>query len=401
MTYSPITEVEVFVLEAKTALLGEDLDSAAETLIVRIHDEEGRVGVGETDSASPAVQALIMMAGPHSLSMGLRQILIGKDPVQIGAIWDLLAASTVYNGSLGVARHALAAIDIALHDLAGKQLERPAFHLLGGARRTHVEPYATLYGGSVNGRSLTQMIDAMAELVDRALAHGFRSIKYEALFEDLASDRHLVDIIKSVRSQIGSDVRLLIDFGYRWTDWRDALWTLNRLETADIWLAEATLQHDDYPSHAKLAQRVETRVGGGEFAASLQECRNWLEVGKVDCLQPDVARAGGLTEMRRITELAEQHGAIVVPHCWKTGINFAAASHLQAASRNVPLVEMFVPGFFPSTLREELVSPEPELIDGKIKLPDAPGLGVLLADEILTKFQQTSSISQVQGYLSS
>ena len=87
-------------------------------------------------------------------------------------------------------------------------------------------------------------------------------------------------------------------------------------------------------------------------------------------LQPDVARAGGLTELRRICQSAAERGALVIPHCWKTGIDAAAARHLQAASAEVPLIETLVPELWTAPLRDGLVAPEPPVVDGRIELPD-------------------------------
>ncbi len=115
----------------------------------------------------------------------------------------------------------------------------------------------------------------------------------EVLFGDLVSDRELVGCIHEGRCLVGDDVMLMLDFGYRWHDWRDALWVLNRIEDCNIYFAEATLQHDDLAGHARLAERVETRVCGAEFAATVFECREWLQRGRVDVLQPDISRWGG------------------------------------------------------------------------------------------------------------
>ncbi len=89
---------------------------------------------------------------------------------------------------------------------------------------------------------------------------------------------------------------MMVDFGYRWQDWREALWVLDRLEDCDLYFAEATLHHDDLEGHAKLAARAGTRIGGAEMAATVFECREWLERGRVGVLQPDIGRCGGLTE---------------------------------------------------------------------------------------------------------
>ena len=155
----------------------------------------------------------------------------------------------------------------------------------------------------------------------------------------------------------------------------------------DVYFAEATLQHDDLDGHRRLAERVETRVAGAELAATVLECREWLERARVDVLQPDINRCGGLTEIRRIADLALLHGALVIPHCWKTGITAAAARHYQAATANAPWIEAFHPALFWSRLREELVTPEPAIVEGRITLPDAPGLGIELVDEAVERYR--------------
>src|SRR6202022_2940043 len=114
-------------------------------------------------------------------------------------------------------------VDIALHDLVGKQLGRPVYQLLGGARRESITPYATIYPGAVKGRTIEQMMDDIADRFARALALGFRAVKMEVLFEDLVDDRELVECIKEGRRLLGTETTMMVDFGYRWLDWRDAL----------------------------------------------------------------------------------------------------------------------------------------------------------------------------------
>jgi len=377
----------VEALPLRVAARGEELDGSNDTVVVRITDEAGRVGIGEADSPAQAVAALVLRDDAHGWSRGLAGLLVGRDPVEVGALWDELAAATCYDGNAGVARHALAAVDIALHDLAGKQLGRPVHALLGGARRTRLSVYATLYRAVARHETATALHGELERLIGQAVQDGYRALKYEAIFPGAVSDSELVELITRARAAAGDEVDLLVDFGYRWRDWRDALWTLNRLEPARLWLAEATLPDGDLESHAKLAARAETRIGGAELASTLAECRAWLEHGHVDVLQPDVARCGGLTEMRRVADLAALHGAAVVPHNWKTGINAAAARHLHAAALAVPMIEVLPPTLFDSPLRRELVRPEPALADGTLPLPDAPGLGVELVDEVVDRYR--------------
>jgi L-alanine-DL-glutamate epimerase-like enolase superfamily enzyme len=383
---APIAEVDVLVLRVPEADRS-DLDGSSETVVVRLVDEAGNVGVGEADAPAAAVRELVLMEDVHALSRGLAGILRGRDPFPIAALWDELYGATIYHGRRGLGIHALSAVDVALHDLAARQLGRPVYELLGGARRPAVTPYATLYAGPVAGRTAARVTEALVSLAERALGLGFRAVKVEPLLEDVGSDGDVVRCLRGVREAVGPDVTLMADFGYRWRDWRDALRVLDAAEECDLWFAEATLQHDDLDGHRKLAARVRTRLCGAEFAATVHECREWLERGGVDVLQPDVNRCGGLTELRRIADLAELHGALVVPHCWKTGITAAAARHFQAATANAPWVEMFHPDLFPSPLRAELTRPEPQLADGVIPLPAEPGLGVELDPDAVERYR--------------
>jgi L-rhamnonate dehydratase len=381
-----VADVEAVVLRAPESD-PNDFDSSAETVVVLIHDENGVVGIGEADAPASIVRELVLMDDGHAWSRGLRHVLLGRDPFEIEALHRDLYQATIYHGRRGLGIHALSAVDVALHDLVGRQLGRPAYQLLGGACRDDIRPYATIYPGVPGGRTIGELMDELARGFERALELGFRAIKMEAFFGDLVSDRELVGCIQESRRLVGDDATLLVDFGYRWEDWRAALWTLNRLEDCDLYLAEATLQHDDLEGHAKLAARAETRIGGAEMAATRFECREWIEHGRVDVLQPDVNRAGGLTEMVRIAQLAELAGVLVVPHGWKTGITSAAARHFQAATPNVPFVEHLSPDLFDSPLRRELVSPEPAIVDGAIELPTAPGLGIALDAEAVDRYR--------------
>lgn len=383
---SRISDVEAIPLRAADVDL-EDLDGSSETIVVRLTDEAGRVGIGETDAPARVVRELVLMDDLFAWSRGLRNLLLGRDPFELGALHDDLYEATIYHGRRGLGIHALSAIDIALHDLSGKQLGRPVYQLLGGARRQAITPYATIWPGGVKGRTLAQLMDVVAGQFERALALGFRAVKMEVVFGRLVSDRELVHCIREGRRLLGEDVTFMLDFGYRWSDWRDALWVLNRIEDCDVFFAEATLRHDDLVGHAKLAERVETRVAGAELAATVHECREWLERGRVDVLQPDVNRCGGLTELGKIAELAALEGALVIPHGWKTGITAAAERHFQAATANAPFIEMLHPELYKSALRAELVRPEPPVVEGKIELPTEPGLGIDLDEEALARYR--------------
>lgn len=364
----------------------EECDGSVDTLVVRITDKEGRCGIGECDAPPTVVKAFLEMPSAHIWSQNVIKLLIGRDPLELTSIWETLYEATQYPGRRGLGIHALSAIDIALHDLAGKQIGRPVYKLMGGARRKYLTPYATIFPGMPQGRTIGQLMDAIAALFERAIEIGFRAVKMEVLFYDLVTDRQLVDLIRQGRRLLGDDITMMLDFGYRWRDWHAAKWVLDRITDCNIYFAEATLQHDDLHGHARLAEHSDIRICGAEHAATRWEIREWMEVGKVAVVQPDINRCGGLTEIRRIADMAELYGVQVIPHAWKTGITAACGRHFQAATINAPFFEFLSPHLYDSPLRRDLVSPEPTLSEGRMALPDAPGLGVTLNEEIVRKY---------------
>jgi L-alanine-DL-glutamate epimerase-like enolase superfamily enzyme len=381
-----IAELEVIPI-VSPGVNADDCDGAADTVVVRLTDEDGRTGIGEADAPADLVRAFVEQPDLHVWSRNVRNLVVGRDPFPIAALVDELYEATLYPGRRGLGIHALSAIDIALHDLVGKQLGRPVYELLGGARKEWLFPYATIFPGLPQGRGLAELLRDIGGRFEAAIEAGFRAVKMECLFYDLVTDRELVEAIREGRRMLGDDIALMLDFGYRWTDWRAALWTLSRVEDCDIYFAEATLHHDDLEGHARLAERVETRICGAEFAATRFECREWLTRAHVDVLQPDINRCGGLAEIRRIAELAAYHAATVIPHGWKTGITAAAGRHFHAATVNSPTFEFLSPLLWDSPIRSELVHPEPEISEGRMPLPTAPGLGIELDEDAVARYR--------------
>ena len=368
-----------------------DLDGTADTIIVKIHDEDGRFGFGEADAPPSVVKSFIEMPTAHLWSRNAGEILKGEDPVEIAAIWQKLYEGTFWPGRRGAGIHAISAIDIALHDLAGKQLGLPAYKLMGGARRNKLRPYCTIFPGLAQGRSIDELMKEIFRQFELALQSGFRAVKMEVLFYDMVTDLELIRRIGEGRRALGDDILMAIDFGYRWHNWHDALFVLERIADHNIFFAEAALQHDDLLGHARLADRSSIRICGAEAAATRFEIREWLTIGKVGVVQPNIGRGGGLTEIRRIADLCEIHGAEVVPHGWKTGITSAVGRHFQAACPAAPVFEYVSPHVFDSPLRRELVSPEPAVVDGFMELPTGPGLGIELNEELVAKWRVDSS----------
>jgi L-rhamnonate dehydratase len=382
----PISRIEVIPLTVPEADRS-DLDGLVDTVIVKIHDEAGRYGFGETDAPPGVIRAFIETPTAHAWSRNISEILVGEDPVEVAALWQKMYEGTFWHGRRGLGLHAIGALDIALHDLAGKQLGLPVYKLMGGARRPHLEPYCTIYPGLAHGRGIAALMNEIERQFDKAVDIGFRAVKMEVLFYDLVSDAELVECIKQGRRMLGDRITMALDFGYRWKSWHDALWVLQRVADCTIYFAEATLQHDDLDGHARLAAVSPIRICGAEAAAGRHEIREWIERGRVSVVQPNITRSGGLTEIRRIAEMAETAGVQVIPHGWKTGVTSAVGRHFQAACPAAPYFEYVSPHVFESVLRRELTTPEATLKDGKMALPEGAGLGIALNDDLIERLR--------------
>src|SRR5689334_12352249 len=145
-----IANVEVLPLVESTSS-GGDCDGAVDTLVVRVTDEEGLSGIGECDSSAIAIAAFITMPTAHIWSQNIPKLLIGQDPMERRALWEKMYDATFWPGRRGLGIHAISAVDIAIHDLAAKQIGQPVYKILGGAVRPHVTPYATIFPGMPQG----------------------------------------------------------------------------------------------------------------------------------------------------------------------------------------------------------------------------------------------------------
>ena len=379
----PIATVEALIVSVP-ALGNAFAEGEEETLLVRITDEDGTYGIGESVCTPKVVQAMIEQETIHFWSQGIGDLLVGADPVEARALYDRIYHGSFYHGRRGTFIQAMSAIDIALWDLAGKQLGVPVYKLLGGARTDRIRPYATCYPGDIYDGPMTPIVDEIARQAEIAVDQGITAIKVPVLFGDTTTDKQIVEFTADCRRMVGDDIVLALDFGYRWWDWHDAAWTMRRIEEYDIHFAEAPLRHDDLHGHARLAGVSPVRIGGAEFAAGRWEVREWLETGGVSLVQPGVSRAGGFTELMRIAEMCEMYGAQLMPHSFATGITDVANFHLQAAALTIPMVEFRSSRLGPSRLRTELVSPpEPEIVDGFAELPTGAGLGVELNEDLV------------------
>ncbi|MGI9145435.1 MAG: mandelate racemase/muconate lactonizing enzyme family protein [Chloroflexota bacterium] len=369
-----ITDVEAIVLR-QPAVDESIADGSQDDLIVRVHTDAGIVGVGEVDSAPEVVKAVIEAPASHAIASGLRQVLLGEDPLDVEGLWWKMYRAAIYYGRRGVAVHAISGIDLALWDIKGKHLGQPVARLLGTPHRQRVRAYAS-----------TLMPDTEDEVRAKVAAlieqYGFTAVKLG--WGPLGQDwRHDVRLARAARAAGGDGVDVLIDAGLGYgADAATAIRVARELEQLGIFWIEEPFMPDELGAYAELADSVDIRVAGGEEEATRWGFLELIERGHVDVVQPDVTRCGGLTEAMRIAQLAAQHQVACVPHAWKSGIIKAASLHLNAVLPEALFQEYCVAE---TPINSLLTTQRMPLHDGYVDVPSGPGLGVDLDQEVLDR----------------
>lgn len=386
-----ITQIDCHVLLDPGYDIGAT-SSSQDDIVVEIHTDDGITGIGETDVNPWIARACIVAPGTHTMGLGLRDMLLGQDPMQIEELWEKMYVGSAMNGRRGAVIHAMGALDMALHDLRGKALGKPCHELLGGAVRQKITPYASL---QPEVSSFDVYRKSIVEWALRAKALGFRAAKIEVTpcgpyaHKGLkASHEQMTEVIGEVRSAVGKDFTLMVDVQYAFPDADTCLKTIRSWVDFNLFFVETPLPSDDLEGYARLTKEQPIPIAAGEWLATRYEFLDLMDRGKISVVQPDVGRVGGFTEAKRVCKLAEKRALTIVPHLWKSGISIAAAAHLAATTANCAFIEFLPDELCESSLRKELVKNELKMIDGEIELPKRPGLGVDVNREALARFKR-------------
>ena len=369
--------------------------SAQDDIVVLVHTDEGITGIGETDTDPVVAKAMIETRGTHCMAVGLGEMLIGRDPLQAEMLWDMMYERSCMTGRRGLGICAMGAIDMALWDIRGKAMGKPVWQLLGGSNKTYVTPYASLLP---IGNTLDEYRTSLLAKARQVRELGFRAAKVEICINGpyshnnlQESDRDVVELVAACREALGTEMNMMVDVAYAWADVKSALWVCDRIQPYDVFFLETPLRVDDLDGTRRLAERTPIRLAAGEWLQTRWEFYDLIDRGAIDVAQPDVGRVGGLTEARRVADIARDRGRLLVPHCWKSGIGIAASVHLAAVSPHCPYIEFLPAHLSDSKIRAELLSAEPTVdADGRIPLPTQPGLGIELNYDALEKYRMTS-----------
>jgi len=324
--------------------------------IVRVSTDSGLAGVASGDR----------MLGLE----GHEDLFIGRDPLALERHYRVLSNIDFHYGRCWP-------LDLALWDLAGKILGQPCWKLLGGLA-SRVRAYAS--------SATLRDPKAQADAAERYLAEGFGAVKLRFHRGDWRND---VRALEAVRERVGDALELLVDCNQGWrlpwdtqAPWafKDALTVARELERLKVYWMEEPLHRADYAGMRALREATDVRIAAGEMTRQVHELRELIVGGCVDVLQPDVALVGGISGLRRVAILAQEHHLVFTPHTWTNGMGLTANAHLVAGLTDAPFLEYPYDPPEWSLERRDFMMAEPLKVDaeGWITLSDAPGMGYAL-----------------------
>src|SRR3954447_10202386 len=310
-----ITEVRAHVLEAKLsqpfAYSRAWYDTRTASL-VEIETDTGLTGWGECYGPARITSAVVEAVAPW---------LIGEDPLRTDALWQMIYARLRDHGQKGVVIQGLSGIDIALWDIKGKHFGVPAYRLLGGPMRTEVQAYATGLYRRKSGDPLRYLAEEAAGYV----AEGFKAVKLKVGFgveQDTA-------VTRAVREAIGPGAGLMVDANHAY-DAVAAIRLGRMIEPHDIGWFEEPVPPEDLAGYRAVKAALTIPIAGGECEYTRLGFRDVLTTHAMDIIQPDTCAAGGLSECKKIADMAAAFGVRYNPHVWGTGIGIAASLQLMA-----------------------------------------------------------------------
>jgi len=364
-----ITDVRTIRLRADIPSEGQvfsrsGIRNSRSATLVQVETDKAITGLGACSGNGELIEFIVVNV--------LKPLLIGMDPTEIDAIWDKAYVRGGHKefGTRGIGVVALSGVDIALWDILGKVHGVPLYQLLGGKCRDKVPVYATALYPEEPSR-VAKRARGFAE-------QGFHGVKIKVGF-DLDQDTR---IVRAVREELGKDFVIMTDANQGYT-LDVALRAADAFAECGAYWLEEPLFVEDIEGHATLREKSKTPIAVGENLHMCYAFENFIARGAVDFIQPDVARAGGITEIRKITAMATKHKVPVSFHTWGDAVALAASVHLAAALQDCIVMEF---DYTYNPLREELLDEPFTVENGYLIPPEKPGLGIELNEEALERF---------------
>lgn len=339
-------------------------------VLVRIHTDSGLVGVGET-MGRPGARGHAAL-----IDDVLAPILIGQNPLASAELWRTMSEQ------LRFAPYALSGVDIALWDIRGLQAGSPVYQLLGGPFKTSHACYA----------SPIPYHDSPKDSADQAeefLSKGFKAVKLK-IGRGVGLD---LEHVAEVRGRIGPDFEIMVDANGAYDQAR-AVRLGRGLERIGVTWLEEPVHPEHVDDLAATRRKLDVPIATGEWLGSIHQFRSLLRSEAADVVMPNITRCGGMTGMVRIAELAELHNVQVAPHGVGMGIGLIATLH---AMSGIPNVQIYEYNQLINPLRHEILDRAVSFSDGKLHVPDGPGLGMGLNEATVARYDLRASKAALAG----
>ncbi len=344
-------------------------------LFAKVHTDEGIVGVGESGSWGylEASEAAIKKFGRY---------LVGQDPLRMEHHWQYMYRFSHFRGAAIMG--AISALDIAMWDIAGKHFGVPVHQLMGGRTRDKARVYYHVFGDTK---------EMLLKGVKDAKAQGFTAVGHLTPFLDEQRDvpyfkthvdkiRDAIETVGAYRDAVGNDVDLCIEIHRRLTP-TEAIALARGIEEFHPFFYEDPILPENFDAMGLVASHISIPIATGERLHTIHEFEMLLRRGAVQYVRPDVCMVGGLTHAKKIAAVAEAHYVGVVPHNPLSPVSTAACLQLAACIPNFALQEYPTGEHEPP--KSEIVKSAVQVQDGFLIVPDAPGIGVELADDAQEK----------------
>lgn len=358
-------------------ITGIDYIPASKYLFLKIHTDEGITGIGEVGSWG-------YLDGTLGVLKKLEGYLIDQDPRRIEHHWQYMYRSMYFRGSLIMS--AIAAIDIALWDIKGKALGVPVYELLGGKCRDKVRTYPAVFKFTPEEMAAACAdIKAQGFTAARLMITGDARQRSCGIEDSIFSHRVSAQIarVRACREAVGDDFDLILEV-HRSMSVPDAIAFAKGVEPYNPLFLEDPIAPDSDEVMAEVAAKIWLPIATGERFITVQEFENLLMKKAARYVRPDLCAMGGITACKKVAAIAESHYVDIVPHNPLGPVSTAACLQLDAAVPNVAIQEF--PSFYLAGGEKEMITSELKLDHGFLVVPDAPGIGIELVEDITEKF---------------
>jgi len=359
------------ITDVKTLVMGT---SWRNLTFVKVETDEGLTGVSEVRMNNRTDALVAYIDGAK------RRHVIGSDPFNTEDLYQRLFRDD-YGRAGEIVATGISVIEIACWDIIGKALNQPVYRLLGGACRDTIKAYAN---GWYRVERTTEEFHAAAK---RVLEKGYRALKFDpfgAGYYELSYEEKLksVELVEAVRDAVGPDVEILVEMHGRFSPYM-AIEISAELEKYQPSWVEEPVPPDNIAALAKASEKINLPVATGERLHNKYEYRELINLQAADILQPDITQTGGFLETKKIAAMGDMCYMTVAPHNVGGPVSTATALHFAACTTNFKIQEHF--NDFSEAWVKAAATGCPEVIDGYFSLPNGPGLGMELNEDLIAE----------------